>query len=727
MSKYLFQLRRGWKWDCDPLTNEPRDDWSTYEQKDGHIKPCEGEPVLEYVNGYPKLKIGDGVREFSQLPYIADDIVFEQLNADWEEVDVDSPSYIKNKPDIGAIAGEIISDRLDEFHTLASTSEFNEEDLPSEIYYKLIDTEWKAKDEDGNELDIDIFENIRFTTVSDDATLLGDVFTYIDEWGNRRYTLSSDYTPHIATDTVATVLSDEFDPEKMLYSIKLEAKFNGVGKYALGNKNFSLVSGMDVVAAGGGATALGKEQFVSGSNASSFGRKNFVRGNTATAFGYNNIATGLHSVALNEANKAIGYASFVWGDHNTVFGAHSTAGGWNNKTDGQYSSVKGSQNTVDGSYNEVHGQNNNCKGQHNLHVGKGSTVDGAYNFNNGYNNTIKGNNNTINAMNSDVIASFSTIFGIGNSIVEGKQNGHIVNGTNNKITAKTSYKNILNGEGNEITYVGDPDSPEISGTGYSIVSGVNNIVKSRFGAAIGEGLDVQGHYGTQLVLGKYNTMDKWAHFIVGNGKSDTQRNNIFVIKNDGRAVLGADPKNNMDAATKQYVDATEARIGDQIGDISAALDELIKLQESFIPKTSNNLFNIAALANDTGSKGLLSVTIDSIVQLANEDYFDSGESTMIILRDICPRCEVGKTYTLSYEAEYGGYDPFCVAYLTVKGKEYNNPSTFVMTETMLNSPLQLFAAEYDEGGVNCYSVGATFTKIMLNEGDTALPYEPYRG
>ena len=66
MARYIQQLRRGWK-------DDTRDDWATYEAQEGHIKPLEGELVLEYDNGTPRLKIGDGVREFSQLPYMGID------------------------------------------------------------------------------------------------------------------------------------------------------------------------------------------------------------------------------------------------------------------------------------------------------------------------------------------------------------------------------------------------------------------------------------------------------------------------------------------------------------------------------------------------------------------------------------------------------------------------------------------------------------------------------
>ena len=68
MARYVFQLRRGWK---DDATG--RNDWASYEEQTGHIKPLEGELVLEYDNGIPRLKIGDGINEFSALPYMSVD------------------------------------------------------------------------------------------------------------------------------------------------------------------------------------------------------------------------------------------------------------------------------------------------------------------------------------------------------------------------------------------------------------------------------------------------------------------------------------------------------------------------------------------------------------------------------------------------------------------------------------------------------------------------------
>lgn len=70
---YIVQLRRGVK-ETDASGNIIRDDWSQYtEEKPQEAIPREGELVLEYDNGVPRLKIGDGVSAFSALPYMSVD------------------------------------------------------------------------------------------------------------------------------------------------------------------------------------------------------------------------------------------------------------------------------------------------------------------------------------------------------------------------------------------------------------------------------------------------------------------------------------------------------------------------------------------------------------------------------------------------------------------------------------------------------------------------------
>lgn len=68
MAQYISQMRRGVKDDAKGI-----DEWAAYEAQANHILPLAGELVLEYDNGIPRLKIGDGESEFSALPYMSVD------------------------------------------------------------------------------------------------------------------------------------------------------------------------------------------------------------------------------------------------------------------------------------------------------------------------------------------------------------------------------------------------------------------------------------------------------------------------------------------------------------------------------------------------------------------------------------------------------------------------------------------------------------------------------
>lgn len=108
-NKYTCQLRRGWKGiDRDGNTTyvdgTPIDDWARYEEQAEHVKPLPGELVLEYDNGVPRLKIGDGINEFSALPYMSVDSFILPTQATitvdpdkWETVQDENGDVISNR------------------------------------------------------------------------------------------------------------------------------------------------------------------------------------------------------------------------------------------------------------------------------------------------------------------------------------------------------------------------------------------------------------------------------------------------------------------------------------------------------------------------------------------------------------------------------------------------------------------------------------------------------
>ena len=63
MAKYILQLRRGTK-----------EEWAAYQSlRPDEAMPRAGELVLEYDNGIPRLKIGDGTTPYDKLPYMSID------------------------------------------------------------------------------------------------------------------------------------------------------------------------------------------------------------------------------------------------------------------------------------------------------------------------------------------------------------------------------------------------------------------------------------------------------------------------------------------------------------------------------------------------------------------------------------------------------------------------------------------------------------------------------
>jgi hypothetical protein len=83
-----------------------------------------------------------------------------------------------------------------DFHTL--TGEKFDEALPDIIYYEPINKEWVNTIEvNGVSVQVYDFENIIFkTTQGESGTRFTVLYSYSDEWGNTRYTLNSNYTPH---------------------------------------------------------------------------------------------------------------------------------------------------------------------------------------------------------------------------------------------------------------------------------------------------------------------------------------------------------------------------------------------------------------------------------------------------------------------------------------------------------------------------------------------------
>ena len=100
---------------------------------------------------------------------------------------------------------------------------------------------------------------------------------------------------------------------------------------------------------------------------------------------------------------------------------------------------------------------------------------------------------------------------------------------------------------------------------YAHVEGLNTYAQGNYSHAGGYGTIAQGE--AQTAVGRYNLPDLTALFIVGNGTADAY-SNAFVVNADGTATIAAAPINDMDVATKQYVDS-------KLSEVLAGITEIL--------------------------------------------------------------------------------------------------------------------------------------------------------
>lgn len=72
----------------------------------GNFVPMPAEWIVYDIDEnytYPRLKIGDGVTSVNHLPFVI-------MPPDWAQTDENAPDYIKNKPDIPEVQGQVQAD-----------------------------------------------------------------------------------------------------------------------------------------------------------------------------------------------------------------------------------------------------------------------------------------------------------------------------------------------------------------------------------------------------------------------------------------------------------------------------------------------------------------------------------------------------------------------------------------------------------------------------------------
>jgi hypothetical protein len=190
-----------------------------------------------------------------------------------------------------------------------------------------------------------------------------------------------------------------------------------------------------------------------------------------------------------ESNIATGMWAIARGCGNQALGDFSDASGWLTKATAFCSISSGRQTVASGPYSHAEGHRTQALKNDSHAEGEGSMANGARAHAEGY--FTQANSNQAHAEGMNTIAS-----GI-NSHAEGW--GTTASGQN-----------------------------AFSGGKFTTASGTNSFANGLYTVAAGA---------QQVVHGKYNVSDKTSLFILGNGTSDTERSNAFMIDGSGNVWL----------------------------------------------------------------------------------------------------------------------------------------------------------------------------------------------
>lgn len=197
MAIYVSQLRRGIK---DDATG--RNDWAS----DQAPIPMEGELVLEYDNGVPRLKIGNGKDPFSALPYMSVDsfilpskvsIVLDPTK--WQEVLDQNGTPVSNRYyQIVNITDEVVT----------PTSQIDLQISPEQVLM------FRQKD-------------IAFTAINDGGNIRVCV---VGQKPNNEYVIQATITEVVANDIIiGSTTTTPYDVQSLIERIEaLENKINNI-------------------------------------------------------------------------------------------------------------------------------------------------------------------------------------------------------------------------------------------------------------------------------------------------------------------------------------------------------------------------------------------------------------------------------------------------------------------------------------------------------------------
>lgn len=301
-----------------------------------------------------------------------------------------------------------------------------------------------------------------------------------------------------------------------------EAKKSTYLKFNPSKRSFSV---------GGGSSASGNNSHAEGSGTTASGNNSHAEGSGTTASGNTSHAEGGGSTASGDTSHAEGGSTHAYGDYSHTEGFNTTT-----SLSGSYAHAEGNGTTASGAYAHVEGGGSTASGSTSHAEGASTTASGASAHSEGAGTTASGNYSHAEGYNGTQAVAPS-------AHAEG--------------THTTAAGDAAHSEGADTTATGN----------YAHAEGLSTVANGYNSHS--QGQNTTATHRSQFVFGEYNELDtstaqassKGTYVeLVGNGTSNSARSNARTLDWSGNEWLagtltvGANPTNNMDVATKQYVD-----------------------------------------------------------------------------------------------------------------------------------------------------------------------------
>lgn len=293
-----------------------------------------------------------------------------------------------------------------------------------------------------------------------------------------------------------------------------------------------------------GSSAGGVKNITDGSAAGS------IRGIAAVE--EDNIYTlGANAVAVGSGTKAEGINSHAEGSGAKAIGGNSHAEGSGTAASGSYSHAEGDRTNAIGSSSHTEGYNSRAEGDYAHAEGYGTSANGERSHAEGSGASTSSTGTCAHAEGTGTTASNTNAHAEGNSTTASGKNSH-AEGKSTRASGQDSHA--------------EGESTKAEGA-RSHAEGTSTEAKGDYSHA--EGWHSQAKHRSQHVFGEYNIVDPSSANnmnrgtyveIVGNGLNSSDCSNARTLSWTGdewlagKLTVGAAPTNDMDVATKKYVD-----------------------------------------------------------------------------------------------------------------------------------------------------------------------------